>query len=155
MAKRNQIRGICQCCGREQAVLATGRMSQHGYTVANGWFQGVCPGHQYAPMQVDRSVTDALIADVRKGVEDCMALAEAYSSKEKTPAQVTEHVYRDGRCQLVSVDYDSLPYYQKNDALRREIYKLRSRARQGEQFANDLEGLADAYYGALLREVAR
>lgn len=35
---KTQTRGICQCCGREQAVLnGTGFMSQHGYTVKNGW----------------------------------------------------------------------------------------------------------------------
>ena len=40
MKKEIQIRGNCQCCGKEQAVVG-GLMSKHGYTVENGWFSGV------------------------------------------------------------------------------------------------------------------
>lgn len=59
-----QLRGNCPCCGRDQAVLASGRMSKHGYTVEQGWFQGVCSGDSHAPMQKDRVVTDRIIAQV-------------------------------------------------------------------------------------------
>ncbi len=53
--KNFKLLGNCQVCGRLQAV--NGGMSKHGYTVNNGWFNGVCSGESELPMQQDDSVT--------------------------------------------------------------------------------------------------
>jgi hypothetical protein len=53
--KNYKLLGNCQVCGRLQAVNRG--MSKHGYTVNNGWFNGVCSGENELPMQQDDSVT--------------------------------------------------------------------------------------------------
>ena len=55
MMKNFKLIGNCQVCGRPQAVNSG--MSKHGYTVAQGWFQGVCSGENHLPMQKDNAVT--------------------------------------------------------------------------------------------------
>ena len=62
--KDNQIRGHCQCCGNQQAVVS-GHMSKHGYTVEHGWFQGVCTGESYKPIELERTVTNKIMAAVK------------------------------------------------------------------------------------------
>lgn len=65
---KTQTRGNCQCCGRDQAV-AKGTMAHHGYTVDNGYFNGTCGGHMHAPLQVERTVADSIVAKCRQDAE--------------------------------------------------------------------------------------
>lgn len=51
--------GICQVCGREQAVHPqTSFLAKHGYTVEWGYFEGTCPGSNFLPIQLDRTIAD-------------------------------------------------------------------------------------------------
>ena len=84
MQATQQIRGNCQCCGRQQAVV-NGRMSKHGYTVKEGWFSGICSGRNYAPIQVSRTTTDKIIADISAEIPELIAKAEKVKSGELTP----------------------------------------------------------------------
>jgi hypothetical protein len=52
-----QLRGHCQCCGREQAVI-DGRIAVHGADLR-------CPGSQLPPLQAQREFADRTIAHVR------------------------------------------------------------------------------------------
>ena len=75
--------GTCQICGNKQKA-PDGVLSLHGYTVDNGWFNGICHGAKELPFEQDRSVLGDVIVqfedhinskqkyleDVINGVED-------------------------------------------------------------------------------------
>lgn len=149
MTTKTQLRGNCQCCGREQAVLASsGTMAKHGYTVKCGWFLGVCSGHNYRPMQEDISVTRDIVATVRADVAKLLEYAaDLKSGKAHPPTCKTSHA---PGAQPVAFA-DAAPWQQR-DAITAAIYATESRARAGEHFANDLEALANAMHGQPLRE---
>jgi hypothetical protein len=145
-----QIRGNCQCCGHQQAVVS-GTMSKHGYTVEHGWFSGICSGRNYAPMQVSREHTDFIVAQVRAEVPALIAQADKVKAGELTPKTVQ---LRKG-AQKVEVAYaDALPW-QQSQARDSMEWNLRNRARAGEQFANSMEELVNKIHGTALIEVAK
>lgn len=161
--KDMQLRGHCQCCGNQQAVVK-GRMSKHGYTVEHGWFEGVCSGNHFAPMEQDRTQTDAIIATIREEVANLKQYVADLQSGKKTPTTCKSGEYtkeedkkRPGRFNTVAVMIpfkDGQPYYQK-EAVNGLVYKLESRIRAGEGFARDLGAVADAYHGKELVAVAK
>lgn len=148
-----QLRGICQCCGREQAVT-NGRLAKHGYTVEQGWFQGVCSGANYAPMNKDRSQTDRIIASVRAEVAELQQLVKKLESGKAKP-KTAQGPYNVQKREYDQVPYDEAPEYAQKDALRSLIWKTTRRAEMGTSFADMMEGLANTVFGTELREVAR
>jgi hypothetical protein len=148
--KAIQIRGNCQCCGHQQAVV-NGRMSKHGYTVENGWFSGVCSGRNYAPMQVSLERTDSFVANQRDEMPALIAQADKVKAGEITPATIK---IRKGGEKMEVAYADAMPWQQSQarDAME---WNLRNRARAGEQFANGMEELANSIHGKALIEVAK
>ena len=156
MAK-TQNRGICQCCGREQAVLASGHMSKHGYEIksdgSDAWFSGVCSGQHYQPLQKSRVQTDLTIASIRK---ECVALdskADAYEKCEIDPETITTNRWDPKTRQAVVIAWAEGNRFQQQDARGRVVWRLRRRAHLGRETANSLESLADKVYGTELRVV--
>lgn len=147
-----QLRGICQCCGREQAVVS-GRMSKHGYTVEHGWFSGVCSGRNYAPMQVDRSHADRTIKAIRDDADDLIVKGTAYECYEIDPKVVDTHRRDPKTRQPITIPWADAEPWQQERARRDLVMKLFHRARQGRAIANDLEKLANTYHGQPLKEV--
>lgn len=146
--KRIQVRGNCPCCGRDQAVVK-GTMSKHGYTVEQGWFQGVCSGDRYAPMQVQREVTDRIVAQVRKDVAELMEKVEQLKAGKIHPT----HCKTSSRPKAEPVAWADAPEWARNDAVRTAIYQTEGRARAGTSFADQMEALLNAVHGQPLREV--
>lgn len=146
---KTQTRGICQCCGREQAVLSgTGFMSQHGYTVENGWFNGVCMGHEFVPMQKSTVMTYKIIADVRDQCEHLEVVIQEMKDGTKHPDQVRVRDFPE-----VMVPWGEAAEWQQKRALDRTIWGMESRIRMGRSFANDMEQLAKNVYGTELKVV--
>lgn len=146
---KTQTRGICQCCGREQAALnGTGFMSQHGYTVENGWFNGVCGGHQFAPMQKSTAITYKIIADVRDQCEHLEIEIENLRNGSKHPEQVRARDFPE-----VMVPWNEASDWQQKRGVDRAIWGAESRIRAGRSFANDMEQLAMTVYGTDLKVV--
>lgn len=153
---KTQTRGNCSCCGRDQAVVATGKMSKHGYTVENGWFLGVCNGDRFAPMQVQREVTDHIITTVRKDVKKLENYAADLKSGRKTLGLVPmpgEYVCTSRGEKPTMVEWKDLNQYKRADALNHAIYAAESRARSGADFANMMEKLLNEVHGQPLRVV--
>jgi hypothetical protein len=50
-------RGHCQVCNRVQK-LPDGLLAKHGYTVMDGWFNGVCPGAAHLPLEQDKTMVE-------------------------------------------------------------------------------------------------
>lgn len=150
-----QIRGICQCCGAQQAVVGN-TMSYHGYTTKNGWFEGTCPGHQFRPLQVDRTVLDNTVDSILRQVAALRIKAEDMQAGKTTP----EHIVRRGKLigskrEQIKVAFEEGTAAEKHDALNSAIYMALHRANQGERMAADLKGLADKFHGTALVEVER
>jgi hypothetical protein len=146
----SQIRGNCQCCARQQAVV-NGRMSKHGYTVTNGWFQGVCGGDRHEPMQVSRTTTDGIVFSVRADVVALLAQADQVLAGNLKPTKIT----RGNFMKQVEIDFANATKYEQDQAAKMMEWKIRSRAKAGEDFAKYLAEVADQKHGTALVEVER
>ena len=150
--KAIQIRGNCQCCGREHAVV-DGRMAKHGYTVESGWFKGVCAGKHFAPIQVSREQTDTLIASIRKQVLEMIAKADLVASGEIKPTTITRHPHSKKAMEFIP--FAEATVYEQRDAIRALEWNYRRTAEMGTSFADMMVQVADKYHGKALVEVAK
>jgi len=150
--KAIQIRGNCQCCGREHAVV-DGRMAKHGYTVESGWFKGVCAGKHFAPIQVSREQTDTLIASVRKQVLEMIAKADLVASGEIKPTTITRHPHSKKAMEFIP--FAEATVYEQRDDIRALEWNYRRTAEMGTSFADMMVQVADKYHGKALVEVAK
>jgi hypothetical protein len=163
MADRIQLRGHCQCCGRQQAV-PHGRMSKHGYEVKDrghgGWFSGVCQGEHYAPIEVDRVQADSIIAAVRKECAKLRERAEALRSGKVKPAQaksgnkIPDPAKRHWELEDEMVPFEQALEWHQREAIDSAAWQAQRRSEVGESFAHDLEKIANEYHGKPLIEVA-
>jgi hypothetical protein len=156
MKKEIQIRGNCQCCGREQAVVS-GFMSKHGYTVEHGWFQGVCSGNRHQPMQFSRLETDRIVFEIRAEIPKLLAKADQYESGAITPEFVVWRVYSHELRKSVEkkIPFAEATFTEQKSAVDQMVWSLRSKARYGQEFADQLESIANAVHGKPLIEVAK
>ena len=141
-----QTRGNCPCCGKEQAVMANGCMSQHGYTVDNGWFNGVCSGTRFQPMQVQRAETDHIVAQIRGEVTDLLAEAADIESGKVRLTFVTEGFGKH----KVQIAWAEAPIWKQEEAVKVAVWNLRGRAASGRLLADQLEELVNAKLGTPL-----
>lgn len=146
---KTQIRGNCQCCGRDQAVLPSGRMAKHGYQVKNGWFEGTCTGHLFSPMQKYRTQTDSLVVSVRSQVKDLLQLAADLQAGKVIPKTCRV----DHRPNSEQVPFKDAPEWAQKAAINAARFLAESRARLGESFANDMEALVNRVHGQELKVV--
>lgn len=157
-ARKIQMRGHCQCCCRIQAVTG-GYVSKHGYEVKNrgagGWFTGVCSGHQFAPVEFERKTLDNVVATVRRDCGEMRELADQYEQGIAHPATCRTTKYDAIKRESVHVAWDSAPDHLRSDEVKRQVFNLRRRAETGEQFAQQMVGIADEHHGQPLQEVAK
>ena len=107
MTTKIQLRGNCQRCGREQAVLApSGTMAKHGSTDKGGWFIGGCSGHNYGPMQEDISVTRDIVATVRADVAKLLEIYALFVFRTDCYVELVVFSFNYKRCFLA---HDALP----------------------------------------------
>jgi hypothetical protein len=156
MKKEIQLRGNCQCCGREQAVVG-GLMSKHGYTVENGWFSGVCEGRNFRPMQVSRVETDNIVASIRIQIPKLLALADQYESGALVPEFVMKKVLDTNLRKWVEV---KLPFAEahivdQKSTVSQIVWGYKNRASAGKSFAEDLESIANKVHGTPLIEAVK
>lgn len=147
-----QIRGNCQCCGREHAIV-NGKMAKHGYTVECGWFQGVCIGQHFAPIQVSREQADKLIASVREQVLEMNAKADKVASGELKPTTITRNPNSKKAMEFVPFD-EANPWEQRN-AIQSLEWNFRRNAEMGTSFADMMVEMVQKYHGTALVEVAK
>ena len=145
-----QTRGICQCCGREQAIV-NGKMAKHGYTVECGWFQGVCAGKKFAPIQVSRTETDAIIASVRQKVAELIAKANSVASGDLKPTTIV----RSPRFKKEVIAFADAQSWEQADAIKHMEFTFRRNAEMGVDFANMMEKIANEFHGKELVKVEK
>jgi hypothetical protein len=156
MKKEIQIRGNCQCCGKEQAVVG-GLMSKHGYTVENGWFNGVCEGNFFKPMQVSRVETDNIVASIRIQIPKLLAQAEQYLSGALTPEFVIHQKFDvNTRKRIeVKIPFNEASEYEQGNTRRSVAWSLKHRADMGKTFSDQLEAIANKVHGLPLIEASK
>lgn len=150
MQATKQLRGNCQCCGRDQAVK-NGKMAKHGYTKEHGWFNGVCSGEFFAPIQISRTQTDKIIADITAEIPELLAQAEQVVMGKLLPAVVVTGRYN----QRVTIPYAEATTYDQRHARDQMIWELRNRASAGKTFIEAMANIANEYHGKPLSEVAK
>lgn len=143
-----QLRGHCQCCGNDQAVVR-GCSSKHGYTVDNGWFNGVCSGQNYEPIQVSRVQADRVVESVRLEVAQLEKDLAAVEAGTVTPKTALTGYGKN--CNAIPFEIATLK--QKEDAVFFLKHCLTHRIRDGKDFANHIEQVANKYHGQPLTEI--
>lgn len=155
---RIQLRGICQCCGRQQAVVS-GFMSKHGYTVEHGWFDGVCTGQHFKPMQHDRTQADIIVSEVREECAKLLAKAAAIRAgtikplMAKSGKRIKSADPKGFPWEDELVNFADAPAHYQRQAVETAAWNAQRRAEVGESFAASLERIADEYHGKPLLEV--
>jgi len=147
-SSRIQIRGNCQCCGNDQAVVS-GYASKHGYTVNNGWFNGVCSGQNYEPIQVSRVQADRVVESVRLSVAQLEKELAAVEAGTLTPKSAVTGYGKNRN----AIPFEIGTLKQKEDAVFFLKHGLTHRIRDGKDFANHLEQVANKYHGQPLSEI--
>jgi len=150
-----QTRGHCQMCGRQQAVR--GGISAHGYTVANGWFQGVCQGHRYAPLEKNRATTDRMISEIREQAVALRIKAEEILAGKHDPVEYSTNrmQFVDGKRVKIMAPFSEFTATAQQDIRKQLAWALKSKADSGEQFANMMSALADKVHGTELKQVVK
>lgn len=155
MTTATQTRGHCQMCGRQQAVR--GGISAHGYTVANGWFQGVCQGHRYAPMETRRADTDSMVADVLADAKALRIKADETLAGKRDPVEYDTGFAKrvDGKIVKEKALFAEASEYKQQDIRTRLAWNMTQRAKAGEEFAEMMTKLADKVHGTDLLVVVK
>jgi hypothetical protein len=159
---RIQLRGNCQCCGRDQAVLQpSGRMSKHGYEVSEyHFFRGVCQGERYLPIQQERTMADSIVVAVRADVQrnlDNLAKLKAGKIKPeqaRTGKRVVNPAVRTGyRMMDEMVPFADAELHYQRQAIERLEHQFEQQARMGTHWADDFELLVNLKHGEPLAQV--
>lgn len=149
--------GICQACGRRQAVhVKTGNLAKHGYTTEYGFFNGTCQGSDHLPLEQDTKVNTAVVAGLRKWADE--RDAEALADITKVSVQVCSKTiggHRVGEFKMMGrAEFEATqPRYVKfDDEVERARARLRNAAADARGHATQLEVLRDAVHGRPLNE---
>ena len=155
MTTSTQIRGHCQMCGRQQAVR--GGIAAHGYTVANGWFQGVCQGHRYAPMEKRRAETDSMIVEILEQAAALRIKADETLAGKHDPVEYQTGFMRtvEGKRVPATELFAEASEYKQQDIRTKLAWNMTMRAKAGEDFAQYMGKLADKVHGTELAVVAK
>lgn len=153
-ATKTQQRGNCQLCGAQHAVTR-GFIAAHGYTVKNGYFRGVCQGHQHAALQMDRTFADNVVASARADAVELRERAANYTAGKIHPTQCPtgRSTQVEGPRVAVVVAWADAPEYLRAETLRAAIFQATRRAEMADAFANELETLANRVHGQALEVV--
>jgi hypothetical protein len=152
---KGQNRGHCQVCGRIQVVLPDGNIAKHGYTVPSGYFRGICQGSAYEPLQISRTLTDAIILAMNQRAQQDAAHAVGLGTgalKPETAQQLTawgSRVYQtiDHKQVAVMLPWRDATGTERTAQLKLEISEAESHARFARGHAKSLTELAATVHG--------
>jgi len=149
-ANKLQLRGHCQVCGNEQAVVRT-TMSKHGYSIVNGWFSGVCHGQHHQPIEVSRAYTDEVIAQIKVDIENIKTRIAKLWVGEIKPE--TFQIYDRATRKYVAKPVAEFSAYEYKYQFTNLINGLENTIRRGELHIDTMTRLANEFHGKPLREV--
>lgn len=141
MMKNFKLIGNCQVCGRPQAVNSG--MSKHGYTVAQGWFQGVCGGEGELPMQQDNKVTQEVCANIYAEILTLEILIANLKSGKVTPKTAPESVFYKAK----EVPFAEANEYMQKQTVESHIRNTQYRIKAGQAHAEYITALSTKVAG--------
>jgi hypothetical protein len=83
-------KGHCQICGSLQK-LPKGRLSLHGYTVAHGFFSGVCSGARHLPFELSCDLIKNAIERASAALTAVLADQKELRTKPESPKAWVHH----------------------------------------------------------------
>lgn len=111
---RIQIRGECQVCGRDVAIVK-GLVAKHGYEVSHHFFNGVCPGAGEPPYQVAKDALEKFCAGL--DVQEAGLVAVLESLVNETAEVVMERALaRDLRSRAADFEIGGIGYWRRTRA---------------------------------------
>ena len=138
-------RGTCQACGRIQAVnTAHGRIAKHGYTVDWGYFHGICQGSDAHPLEVDKTMTEAIINVLRENEAPRYDKRAADLRSGAVEPKWYKGAYKAGKYEEIVVPREELLSWEQDQILRGAIWNAERSAKAARQHADMLEGLIKA-----------
>jgi hypothetical protein len=147
--KSFKLLGNCQVCGRLQAVNSG--MSKHGYTVAQGWFQGVCSGEGHLPMQQDNKVTQEVCADIYAEILTLETLIANLKSGKVTPKTSPESCFYKAK----EVPFAEANAHMQKQTVDSHIRNTQFRINSGKAHAEYITALSARVSGQALVEEAK
>ena len=154
---KTKLIGNCQHCGRQHAVQK-GRVAQHGYTVDDGVFTGVCSGNLYAPMQAEITETNKRVDFMLALAATKRAEAKAYETGEIKIETITRRVLNRETYRMEDVTTtvdENTPARLVETATATRVFNLNQMARTIEAQAEALQKLANKVHGQPLKEEAK
>lgn len=146
--ERLQYRGNCQACGRNHAVV-DGFVAKHGYTVEMGFFNGVCTGHRYAPMQISVDHTESVIAMCKEEAVKSEQASKDIESGKKSPSIITKGYGRN----KIEIPFAEGTPREQSEARDQMFWNLSNQARAYANHAANMEKLVVEYFGKDLMTV--
>lgn len=153
--------GICQACGRRQAVhVKTGMIAKHGYTTEYHFFNGTCGGSDHLPLELDTAVNVSVVAGMRKFADSKDAEAEGEITEVPVEVYTGQHdAYgrRERATKLMDrAEFEATQprYLSFDDAVVLVRIRLRRLAERLRADAQTLDDLRDKVHGQPLQERA-
>jgi hypothetical protein len=149
--------GICQACGRRQAVhVNSGLIAKHGYTTEYGYFNGTCDGSDKLPLELDTKVNVAIVASIYKWAAEQEAKADSEILKVAVQVGKARYVGQRRVVDTKLVDRAEFEATQPSYAsFDREVesirYSLRRQAEIARANAAELDDLRDKVHGQPLQ----
>jgi hypothetical protein len=146
--------GICQACGRRQAVhVHGGKIAKHGYTTDWGFFNGTCGGSDHLPLEQDDAYNLTVVANLHDWA--AKLIDEAAGEITTVPVQVTTDqldAYGRRKKAIVQVNADEWAarrdcYGTFEQAVERVRFGLRRQAELAVAQADELDGLRRKVHG--------
>jgi len=141
-------KGTCQICGCEHAVNnATGVLAKHGYTVAYGFFSGICKGAAEEPLENSRELLDSNVDHWRKEAE----MLINWPTVSKVPVHVEG---KKDAVLMTKAQYEKTDHFSFERVAKRETAKIHH---QGEHLKAHAEAMlkhADKVFLTPLKVVA-
>lgn len=149
--------GICQACGRRQAIhIHTGKIAKHGYTTDWGFFNGTCQGSDHAALEQETELNLDIVKQL--GTLAAGLDAEAAGDINTVSVEVGRQIVRGRRVPEYRVmnraEFEATqPAYRKfDDAVELVRTRLRRQAEAFRAHAADLDKLRDQVHGQPLAE---
>lgn len=92
----------CPCCFRGIAVLPSGKMADHGYTLPSNWIKTAsCPGHRFRPLEVS---SDGLVYMIEQSARHLKQLDDAIARAPGLSQIVRRSRIRGGKDETITRD---------------------------------------------------
>lgn len=148
-------RGSCQACGRVQAIEPNKQLiAKHGYTVDWGFFNGVCAGADHRVLEVDHSLTDSIIKQLREDVAPAADQRAADLRSGAVEPKWFKRIPREKRNRFEMQKYDDVDCARAElsddvaaQQIRFAIHAAENKATQARSHATMLEKLIVARFG--------